>query len=69
MFLEIWRTVYIPKDLDTSNKELLLEIENMFNKEFGGQPKWSYDEENQMYYTQLMFGAITLFNIRCTDST
>ena len=58
VFLEIWQTIYIPKTLDTTNMKLLYEIENMFNKFFGKQPKWYYDEAREMYYTQLMFGAI-----------
>jgi hypothetical protein len=58
MFLEIRNTVYFPKKLDTSNMELLYEIEAMFNKKFRLQPIWSFDEERKMYYTILMFGAI-----------
>ena len=58
VFLEIRNTVYCPKNLDTTNIKLLYEIEDMFNKKFGGQPRWSFDEKRQMYYTTLMFGAI-----------
>jgi len=58
MFLEIWKYVYCPKDLDTKNIKLLLEIEKMFNEKFGRQPTWKYDTEKQMYYTELFFGAI-----------
>jgi len=58
MFLEIWRDVYIPKTLDTTNMQLLYEIEEMFNKLFGKQPKWIYDNERQMYYAYLMIGAL-----------
>lgn len=58
MFLEIWSTVYCPKDLDTSNIKLLLEIEKMFNDKFRNQPIWTYDTNRQMYYTLLFFGAL-----------
>ena len=58
MFPEVWNTVYFPRNLDTKNMRLLLEIEKMFNEKFGGQPRWEYDEEKGMYKTLLMFGAI-----------
>ena len=58
MFLNMYDYVYCPKDLDTKNIKLLLEIEKMFNEKFGGQPTWKYDTKKQMYYTQLVFGAI-----------
>ena len=51
MFPEVWNTVYCPKNLDTKNMKLLLEIEQMFNDKFGGQPKWEFDEEKGMYKT------------------
>ena len=58
MFPEVWNTVYCPKNLDTKNMKLLLEIEQMFNDKFGGQPKWEFDEEKGMYKTLIFFGAI-----------
>jgi hypothetical protein len=61
VFLEIWRKVYIPKNLDTTNMKLLLDIEEMFNKLFKEQPNWIYDNEHKMYYTHLMIGVIIPF--------
>lgn len=66
VFLEIWRKVYIPKNLDTTNIKLLLDIENMFNKLFDKQPHWTYDSEKQMYYTYLTIGVLPLLT---SDST
>ena len=38
----------------------------MFNKLFGKQPKWFYDETRKMYYAHLMIGAIPFLTSETT---